>query len=572
MPPDRAERVAEIVEQALEHEPAERRTFVDESCNGDTGLRREVDELLGHADGARDFIETPVFKIDPEQWAEKVELRIGAMMGEYRIIALIGEGGMGEVYLAEDQKLRRQVALKLVRPSFTSRAMLRHFEHEERILAALNHPNIARLYGTGLTPDGLPYFVMEYVEGEPLDEFVNKRQLSVEQRLQLFRKVCGAVSYAHQHLVIHRDLKPANIRVTAEGEPKLLDFGIAKLLDDTAATLPEQTVTLRALMTPDYASPEQVRGDLVSTASDVYSLGVVLYELLTGSKPFRLASRRPEEIARAITDQEPARPSTALLKSKIGSESGRRDSKLLRGDLDNVVLMALRKEPERRYRTVGQLAEDIRRYLENLPVAARKDTLVYRSSKFVRRHRLAVSAAAIVLLSIVAGLVVALWEAGQARSQRDLAQREKATAEQINRFLRMMLSFSNQSVTSISPVTQKKEVTVNEMLDQITPRIDAELADQPRVRAELLRTIGSAYASNGRWDSAEKNLRAALEVRGAESPESAATMVELGVLCYRRWKLEESNQLLEKAVTFYRKQRSDRSPDYRAANLGLALD
>jgi serine/threonine-protein kinase len=345
-------------------------------------------------------------------------------------------------------------------------------------------------------------------------------------------------------------------------------------------------------MTPEYASPEQVRGLHglhVTTATDVYSLGVVLYELLTGVRPYRLKDASPEEVSRAVCDSQPSKPSEALRDGRAGegtdgvSSSGsaartreRVSRSHLKGDIDNIVLKALRKEPGRRYGSVGQLSEDIGRHLKGLPVAARRDTFVYRATKFVGRNRVAVSAAAFVAVAVIAGLIVALWQADAARRQRDLAQRERIRAERLNTFLQRMLSFSNQSITSVSPVAQSRDVTVNEMLDEITPQVETELADQPEVRAQVLRTIGGAYASQGQYDGAEKNLRAALDVQtrlyGEESAEAAATMLELGVLSYRQTKLDEANRLLEKTVAFYRKQRQANAPDYSAAKLALASD
>ncbi|MEP6957072.1 MAG: serine/threonine-protein kinase, partial [Chthoniobacterales bacterium] len=306
---EHAERVADLVEAALEQSAEERRTFLARACGADEALRSEIESLLAFEGPAATFIAEPAYNLAAATLLEdESELKPGQDLGGYRIRSLLGEGGMGEVYLADDLALGRLVALKLVKRFGSRASWRRQFEQEERILAGLNHPHIARLYGGSVTEDGLPYFVMEYVEGERLDDYCTLRRLPLAQRLRLFDKICSAVSYAHQQLVIHRDLKPGNIRVTPAGEPKLLDFGIAKLLDDAAAA-PEQTMTFAAMMTPEYASPEQVRGERMTTASDVYSLGVILYELLSGEKPFRVTSRRPDEIMRAITEHEPLRPS-----------------------------------------------------------------------------------------------------------------------------------------------------------------------------------------------------------------------------------------------------------------------
>nr|MBA3608102.1 serine/threonine protein kinase [Chthoniobacterales bacterium] len=342
--------------------------------------------------------------------------------GSYRIVREIGRGGLGKVYLAEraDDAYRKEVAIKLIRRGLDTEDILSRFRNERQILAQLDHPNIARLIDGGTTADGLPYFVMEYVPGRTLLEFCDAQQLDNNARLQLFRQVCAAVSYAHQNLVIHRDLKPSNILVTEDGGPKLLDFGIAKLLtsDEEAQT---QTIPGQRVMTPEYASPEQVKGGRVTTSSDVYSLGVVLYELLTGQKPYRLTSRSAEEIARAITEQVPERPST-VTSHETGS-SGRRENRALRGDLDRIVLMALRKEPERRYSSAAALADDIERHLTGRPVVAHQDTVSYRASKFVRRHKVGVFATALILLAILAGMTGTLWQSRQANLQRAQAER-----------------------------------------------------------------------------------------------------------------------------------------------------
>ena len=562
-----AELVAELFKSAIELAPEERGSFLDERCQSKPTARREVESLLQTQSRAEKFMERPALDLAAESFAREGAFRAGQSIGHYDIVSLIGKGGMGEVYLALDQQLHRRVALKLVRRGMDTEAIVRRFHQEQQLLAGLNHPNIAQLYDSGVTPDGIPFFAMEYVDGTRVDDYCREKQMPIEARLELFGKVCGAVHYAHQHLVVHRDIKPSNILVTADGEPKLLDFGIAKLLDTVTNAAADQTVTLQNVMTPEYASPEHVRGEAITTASDVYSLGVLLYELLTDQKPYRIDNRTPVEIARVITEKEPTKPSAAVRDL---------EARALRGDLDNIVLMAMRKESERRYSSAAQFSGDIRRHLDGLPVRARKDTFAYRSSKFVRRNRVGVAAAVVVVIAVIAGLIVALWEAEQARAQRDVAQRERSKAERINKFLQTMLSFSNQSTFSVSPVAHRKDVTVNEMLDLIAPRVDTELADQPDVHAQVLRTIGSAYASQGQYDQAEKKLRAALDAQtrlyGEESAAAAATMVELGVLSYRQLKFEEASRLLEKAVGFYRKQQEANSPAYSPAEFVLALD
>jgi serine/threonine-protein kinase len=543
MPPfDQTQRVAEIVEAALERDAADWPSFLDDSCGDDLPLRREVESLLGYQKKATDFIEEPAYQNSAESLAEESgELRPGELLGNYKILSLLGEGGMGEVYLAEDLNLRRLVAIKLVKAGFGRANLIRHFQREERILAALTHPNIARLYGGAVSESRIPYFVMEYVEGERLDKYCEARKLKLTERLQLFRKICSAVSYAHQHLVIHRDLKPSNIRVTAEGEPKLLDFGIAKLINPHAESMREATMTLQRVMTPEYASPEQVRGEEVTTASDVYSLGVILYELLTGQRPYRFKTRQPNEIARAISEDEAPRPSTVLTKQNPSTVILHPRS--LRGDLDNIVTMAMRKGASRRYASVAQFSEDIRRHMDGLPVVARKDTVGYRSAKFIRRHRVGVAAAALVSAAIIAGLIAALWEARQARAQRDVAQR-------INTFLQDMLG-------AAAPEVKGVDVKVADLLDEASVRAKTELGNQPDVMADVLMILGRTYISLGKPDKAEGALRAALEAslraNGELHPTTATTMGWLGLALAYLNKAAEGEQVSRKAVELQRK-------------------
>ena len=508
---DRSEKIAELVETAFELEPVERINFLDRSCGEDAELRAEVESLLKFQAPSRNFIEEPAYHLAAETLVgeESRELQAGDEVGGYKIRSLIGEGGMGEVYLADDLQLGRTVALKLIKGVFGRAAFRRQFEQEERILAGLNHPNIARLYGASVTPKQTPFFIMEYVAGERLDDYCRAQQLTIAQRLDIFRKICAAVSYAHQNLVIHRDLKPGNIRVTAEGEPKLLDFGIAKLLDEASGAT-DQTITLATAMTPDYASPEQVRGERMTTASDVYSLGVILYQMLTGEKPFRLTSRRPDEISRTITEQTPSRPSE-------NRESRIENRKLLRGDLDNIVLMAMRKEPERRYASVAQFSEDIRLHLTGLPVLARKDTWNYRAGKFVRRHKVAVAAAALLALTLLGGILATSWEAQRAEKQRALAERRFGD---LRRLARSLMFEIHDSVADLPGSTPTRQLIVNRALEYLNSL--AQDADDP----SLLRELSSAYVKVGNVQGNPNNSNLGDTAGALESFQKAKRIAE----------------------------------------------
>jgi serine/threonine protein kinase len=453
--PDNWNRAKELFEVALELDSAQRPAFLAENCREES-LRQQVDELLLNYQEAGNFLDDPVlnpripaqnapqetqseetFRVHPQSaelltTATSVEAEdpmVDRHLGAYKLVRRIGQGGMAAVFLAvrADDEYRKQVAVKLVQPGLDSRDLLNRFRNERQTLAGLDHPNIVKLLDGGSTPEGVPFLVMDYVEGRPIDEYCDQHRLSIDERLHLFCKVCDAVQYAHQELVVHRDLKPSNVLVTAEGIPKLLDFGIAKVLNpQPSAPSLLLTHTGTRCMTPAYASPEQMRGKSVTPATDIYSLGVVLYELLTGHRPYRLTQHTPAEMEHAICEQEPETPSTAI--SRVESETssdGRPITKTpelvsetregqpdklrrrLRGDLDNIVLKALQKEPQRRYDSVAEFSLDIGRHLRHLPIKARPSTLAYHASKFVQRHKIEVSAAAIVLLVLAAAALLA---------------------------------------------------------------------------------------------------------------------------------------------------------------------
>ncbi len=405
---------------------------------------------------------------------------IGRRIGAYRLSLRIGQGGMGTVYKAvrDDAQYEKTVAIKIVRSGMDTRSVLDRFRQERRILARLAHPCIATLLDGGSTEEGVPYLVMEYVEGLPISEYCQANKLQIGEKLRLFLFVCSAVEYAHQNLVIHRDLKPGNILISRDAVPKLLDFGIARLLDpESPAQLTSPTLGTRQMLTPDYASPEQVRGETVNTTTDIYSLGAVLYELLTGQRPHQLPGRSPAEIERAICQQEIRRPS--LVASEHASGRLRWQ---LSGDLDNIVLMAMRKEPERRYQSVGQLAEDIRNYLEQNPVSARSDTLRYRLGKFLARHKLGAAATALVVLSLAAGIVATTQQ----------TRRAERRFQQVHRLATDFLFNVQPEIQALPGSTEIQEMALRTALDYLD-----NLASETRRSPELLQDLAKAYERAG---------------------------------------------------------------------------
>ncbi|HMV87472.1 MAG TPA: serine/threonine-protein kinase [Blastocatellia bacterium] len=469
MTSDRRQKIEEIFQIVAEAPPTARAALLAQHCGEDVELYREIEALLDD-DETEDFLQRPVKGV--AQALPQSDEYIGRKIGHYQVVKLLGQGGMGAVYLAEraDAEYYRQVALKVVRRGMDSRFVLKRFRVERQILATLEHPNIAQLLDGGTTGDGLPYFVMEYVPGQPLSKYCESRKLSLTERLKLFLPVCAAVQHAHQKLIVHRDLKPSNILVTAEGVPKLLDFGIAKLLDP--ALLPAsvtRTQTAMQLMTPEYASPEQVRGLPITAASDVYTLGVILFELLTGERPYQFDTYSPAEIERAVCETNVERPSAVAGRTTDATLKFR---KQLAGDLDNIVLMALRKEPERRYQSVEQLAEDIRCYLDGRPISARRESAVYRANKFVRRHKAGVAAAALIFFSLLGGIIATARAARIARSERARAEAGLAEAQ-----------------AQRAEAERQRRIAEQERAEALTQR---ERAETETIEADLQRQIAEA--------------------------------------------------------------------------------
>jgi tetratricopeptide (TPR) repeat protein/tRNA A-37 threonylcarbamoyl transferase component Bud32 len=553
-------RISPILDAVLTMPLEARAAHLDRACAGDSELRRHVEELLAAEEASPAFLATA----GGERGVSLLEEALSApgrdpsepesrTFGAYRLLHELGEGGMGTVYLAEriDGHFEQQVAVKVLKQGVASAEALRRFLQERQILARLQHPGIARLLDGGVTTEGTPYFVMERVEGRPLTTYCDQERLGVDGRLRVFLAVCDAVRYAHRNLVVHRDLKPSNVLVDAAGHVKLLDFGIAKLLSEGTGEAAPARTTLRA-MTPEYAAPEQVRAEPVTTATDVYTLGVILYELLAGERPYRIERASAPEIERAILEQEPRRPSARAAAGKGLPGVAPRDlGRRLRGDLDGIVLKALEKEPERRYASAEALATDVRRHLDGLPVAAQGARLAYRARKFVRRHRVGVAAASLVLASLVVGLVGTVYQARRAE-----AEARKASA--VKDFLKSVFSASDPAQA------QGKTLTAKQLLDDGARRIDTELSGQPDVQSEVRRLIASVYFDLAEYEPS-RSLRAAdLErqraLHGARSLEAAEVLGELGDALFQLNRRDEARGAFEEALAIETERRGPRTP------------
>lgn len=513
MTPERWQQIDALLEKVLACPVEDRPDLLESACSEDLELRREVESLLGFAE-TRDFIDQPAFSVHDE------DPEVGRQIGPYQIRRLLGRGGMGAVYLALRQgDFEQQVTLKLIKRGMDSDEILFRFQNERQILADLDHPNIARLLDGGTDDDGRPYFAMEYIEGEPIDAYCDRRKLSIDQRLELFLQVCSAVLCAHQNLVVHRDLKPGNILVTHDG-PKLLDFGIAKLLGPEAAPDARLTSVGRAPMTLEYASPEQVRGGAITTASDTYSLGVILYELLSGHSPYYFGDADSLECARRIREEEPGKPSTAVRhREDVGTStitpesvsetregSPRQLRRRLAGDLDSIVLKALRKEPRERYGSVEQLSEDIRRHLGRQPVLARKGTFSYRAGKFVRRNKLTLG---VLLLIVVSGLTTTVWWR-QAVAANERAVEQRLRAENALEFLKSLFKASDPDET------KGRVLTARNVLERGESRVDD--LDDPVLKADVLATLGSVYRNLGLYQKARDLMERSVGVHRTLHP------------------------------------------------------
>ncbi len=493
-PNERFGEIDRLFDAALDLPPEQRAAFVEAEAKGDRVLLAEVLHLLEASSRSGDFLESPAVEVATDLLASPREAAAPERAGPFRILRELGHGGMGVVYLAEreDAQLTQRVALKLIRHAERGEAAVRRFVEERRILALLEHPGVARLIDGGVTEDGLPYFAMELVEGEPVDAYCDTRRLTIDERLTHFGAICDAVRYAHEHLVIHRDLKPSNILVRDDGQLKLLDFGIAKLLDPLRADAALETRTGLLALTPEYAAPEQIRGNAVSTATDTYALGVLLYQLLTGRRPYEVRGLSPGELERIVCDVDPPRPSATLgLPGNVQADeavaqargtTAEKLRRLLRGDLDVIVMKALHKDPARRYTSAAGLWADVERWRRGLPVQARPDSAAYRFQKFVRRNRTAVGASLVTLVALVSATVFSVRQMREAQRQRDAAVRERERADGQVEFQSVLLSEIGD-----------RPMTMREVLDSARAVLEGQASNDPQLRVMFLLQMSGRY-------------------------------------------------------------------------------
>jgi non-specific serine/threonine protein kinase/serine/threonine-protein kinase len=551
MTPERWKHVKQALATALELAPAERMVYLQNSYAADASLRADIEPLLASEQRLKEkFLDradlaaavATVASPDENFW-------VGRRVGPYSVVEQIGSGGMGEVYRAvrADDQYEKVVALKFVRAGQYSSDVLTRFKKERQILAGIDHPNLAKLLDGGTSDEGMPYFVMELIDGQPITQYCNDHELSIRERLKLFLQVCAAVHYAHQRLIIHRDIKPGNILVTADGIPKLLDFGIAKIVESGENDgMSDATLTGFRILTPRYASPEQIKGEAMTIATDVYSLGVVLYEVLTGRSPYEFVNGSTTEFAQEVCKKEPQKPSLAVLRSPgerdrspaersvLREISAEKRSKQLRGDIDNIVLMALRKEPSRRYASANDLREDIRRHLENIPVRARNDSVWYRTTKFAIRHKAAVAASIFVVLAMMTALIITLHEARVARIERARAERR---FNDVRKLANSLMFEVHDSIRDLPGTLPARKLLINRALEYLD-----SLSQEASGDTTLQRELASAYdrvgdllgytgaANLGDYAGALQSYEKALSIRessAAAHPDDRQMQLEL---------------------------------------------
>ena len=574
MSTERWHQIEDVFHAALDRAPADREAFVAGACDGDARLKEEVERLLHAHEDASSFVAQAA--VDVARVAATVPAD-RQHIGAYRIVRELGRGGMGTVYLGKraDAQFQMRVAIKVIKRGMDTDAVLQRFRHERQILASLEHPNIARLLDGGTTVEGVPYFVMEYIDGQRIDEYCRAHRLPIGDRLDLFRQVCAAVAYAHQNLIVHRDIKPSNILVTSERIPKLLDFGISKVLGAEGGDISLVTEFGRQAMTPQYASPEQLRGDRVTTISDVYGLGVLLYELLADARPYEAMDKPAEEVRRIVADTEVVKPSAMAAR---GGDHGR--SRRLRGDLDTIVITALRKNPAERYASVALLTEDVRRHVEGLPVVARGDSRTYRMGRFVRRHTLGVTAAVALVITLIGGVIATSWQARVARAERARAERR---FNDVRKLANSVLFDYHDAIEALPGATPVRERLVKDGLAYLDS-LAAEAGGEPALQRELAAAydrlgsvLGKPFAANlgnvqGALESYEKALRIreALVSADPRNPQNRRELAE----SHRQigWQLRDAEvapEHLRQAIAIYG-QLVVEYPDDAVARLALA--
>ncbi|MCB0729945.1 MAG: serine/threonine protein kinase [Ignavibacteriae bacterium] len=538
------EKVEELFSKALDIDKKDRLEFLQNNCENNHKLLNDVISLLNEDEEIHPLLNKKASELINIE--EKLNF-VGQQIGNYKLLEEIASGGMGTVFLAErcDGIFEQKVALKIIKPGLSTIPIIRRFQHERQILANLQHPNIARLFDGGVTEDKRPFFTMEYVDGIPIDEYCDKNKLTIKKRLKLFIKVCDTVQYAHNNLVIHRDLKPSNILIQNDGTIKLLDFGISKVLsaESERSDLPTITQAEINLLTPEYSSPEQIKNSHISVSADVYSLGLILYKLLSGKSAHEFKTRTFNEFEKVICESSVSKPSTVVVHADGETFDNRNThqqklQRILNGDLDNICLMALRKEPERRYASVEMFAYDIERYLDNLPILARKESFTYTAKKFIIRHKTAVIAN-IALFFIINGLI--LFYTIQLKEQRDKANLEARKAEQVASFLQDLFLVSD-------PDESKGEtITARELLDKGASKLKLGLNEEIEIKSKLLNTIGKVYTNLGLYNSAEETLLSIKENKDLSKIDKETfieTLLNLGTVYRFKGKFDIAEEVL----------------------------